>query len=626
MKAGFAAAAFVTTALSSLLPAAARAQDTQDLASLSIEELSQIEVRSVSKRPEPLSEAPAAIYVITNDDILHSAATSLPEVLRLAPNLQVQQVDARQYAISARGFNGIETSNKLLALIDGRSIYTTLASSVFWELHAPLLEDLQQIEVVSGPGGTLYGPNAVNGVVSITSKDAHDTIGGLLRATAGGNNQTLGVRYGAPIGGSGAFRIYGTAFHREGLPGGAGPDLDDNFKGVQGGFRADFGSDADAFTIQGDIFDTDSDIVSGDGDQGQNILARWTRDLGTRSSFQVQAYYDYFKRRNLLTRDSLETFDVEAQYNGVAGPHEFVAGAGVRTTRDNFINNLNGFHLVPQSRRLWLANIFAQDRIALGSDLSLIAGLKVETSTFAGTELLPNVRLAWQPNDHTLLWSAVSRAVRTPSRIDRQLEFLPLLAQAPDFRSEKLIAFEAGYRGQPTPSTSLSVSLFYNLYDDIRTTEFQPGGKLPIQLMNGLEGHTYGVEAWGTKQLAPWWRVSFGLATLHKDFHLKPGSFDLGARNSLGADPDYQVQARTRLQLSDDVSFDAGLRGMDDLGRTGIGGYVEADARLGWQVSDHLELYAAGNNLLHRTHAESSDVQRAQLAERSIYLGTRILF
>jgi iron complex outermembrane receptor protein len=395
---------------------------------------------------------------------------------------------------------------------------------------------------------------------------------------------------------------------------------------VQGGFRADFGSQADAFTVQGDIFKTSSDIVHGDGDKGQNLLARWTRQTGSDSSFQLQAYYDDFRRQALLTHDALQTFDAEAQYNGRAGAHRFVVGAGVRTTDDNFVNDLNAFHLVPQRRRLWIGNAFAQDKIAVSDRLALTAGLKIEGSTFAGVELLPNLRLSWQPNDRTLFWSAVSRAVRTPSRIDRQLEALPFLAQAPGFQSEKLIAVEAGYRGRPGPKTTLSLSLFYNMYDDIRTTEFQPGGQFPIQLMNGLKGATYGIEAWATQQILPWWRLNFGVSTLHKDFHYKPGVVDLSAGASLGADPDYQVFARTHLAIGRAVSLDAGLRGMDDLSKTSVGGYVEADARLAWTVSDSIELYAAGNNLLHRTHIESSDVQRGQLAERSIYAGTRLRF
>jgi iron complex outermembrane receptor protein len=606
--------------------AAEKPSTVEELSNLSIEELARIEVRSASKQPEPIGRAATSIFVITADDIARSAATSLPEVLRLAPNLQVQRLDARQYAVTARGFNGAESSNKLLVLVDGRSVYSTLHSGVFWELHSPLLEDLEQIEVISGPGGTLFGPNAVNGVVNIASKDARRTLGGLVRATAGDREQTAALRYGFPVGGNGAVRVYGDAFSRDDLPAGAAPDSNDRFRGWQAGFRGDWEAGADHFTVQGDLFDTDTGGLAGDGDSGRNLLARWTRDSGKGRSLQLQAYYDDYRRRFILVDDELETFDAEGQYNLESGRHHFVAGAGLRTTRDKFVNNLNGFHLDPESRRLWVMTGFAQDRFALSPTFDVIAGVKLERSSFSGVELLPNLRLAWHPTDTALFWSAVSRAVRTPSRIDRQLVFLPLLAQATGFRSEKLIAFEAGYRGQPTPSTTLSVNLFYNRYDDIRTTEFAPGGVLPIRLMNDLKGDSYGLEAWATRQLAPWWRATLGVSTLHKDFRLKNNAVDLANRASLGADPDFQLVARSSFDLGRRVQLDLGGRARDDLGETGVGGYVEAEARLGWRATDTLELYAAGTNLLHRAHAESNDTGRAQLSRRSLYAGARFRF
>ncbi|HEX8467115.1 MAG TPA: TonB-dependent receptor [Allosphingosinicella sp.] len=600
-------------------------ETVEDLRDLSIEQLAQIEVRSASKQAEPISRAPTSIFVITANDIVRSAATSLPEALRLAPNLQVQQLDARQFAITSRGFNGAESSNKLLVLIDGRSVYTTLHSGVFWELHSPLLEDLRQIEVISGPGGTLYGPNAVNGVVSVATRDSRETLGALVRGTAGPRERTLALRYGASLGGSGAVRVYANGLDRENMPAGPAPDNNDDFSGWQAGFRADFGGEDDKVTVQGDIFDTDVDLLPGDGDRGHNLLARWTRRFAEDRSLQVQAYYDDYRRRFTLVEDSLETFDLEAQLNARTGSHDIVLGGGVRTTRDEFINNLNGFHLEPQSRRLWILNAFAQDRMALTPKLDLIAGLKLERSTFSGVQALPNLRIAWRPSERATLWGSVSRAVRTPSRIDRQLVFLPLLAEASNFESEKLIAFEAGYRGRPGPSTALSVSLFYNLYDDIRTTEFT-GNPLPIRLQNSLEGRTLGAEAWLTHQLSSRWRASLGVAALDKDFRLKNGAVDLANRASLGADPNYQVIARSQIDLTDRLQFDLGLRGVDDLGRSGLGGYVEADARLAWRLSGAIELYAAGNNLLHKSHLESNDTTRAQRIERSVYLGTRLRF
>jgi iron complex outermembrane receptor protein len=599
-------------------------ETVEALRDLSIEELARIEVRSASKQAEPISRAPTSIFVITGNDIVRSAATSLPEALRLAPNLQVQQLDARQFAITSRGFNGAESSNKLLVLIDGRSVYTTLHSGVFWELHSPLLEDIGQIEVISGPGGTLYGPNAVNGVVNVASLDSRETLGGLVRGTAGPRERTLALRYGAALGKTGAVRVYANGLDREDMPAGPAPDYEDGITGWQAGFRADFG-DTDQFTVQGDIFDTDVDLLAGDGDRGHNLLARWTHSFSGPNKLQVQAYYDEYRREFTLVEDSLETFDLEGQYNARSGSHDIVLGAGARTTRDEFINNLNGFHLEPQSRRLWILNAFAQDRAAITPKLDLIAGLKLERSTFSGVQLLPNLRVAWRPSDRATWWGAVSRAVRTPSRIDRQLVFLPLLAQADNFETEKLIAFEAGYRGRPGPSTALSVSLFYNLYDDIRTTEFT-GNPLPIRLQNSLEGRTLGAEAWLTHQLSSRWRANLGAVLMDKDFRLKNGAVDLANRASLGADPNYQVIARSQIDLTDGLQLDLGLRGVDDLGNSGLGGYVEADARLALRLSGSVELYLAGNNLLHKSHVESNDAGRAQRIERNAYLGTRLRF
>lgn len=610
--------------------AASVAAQTPDLSQLSIEELAQLPVRSASKREEPLSAAPTALYLITGDDILHTAANSLPEALRLAPNLNVQQLNAHEYAISARGFNSVETANKLLVLIDGRSIYSTLHSGVFWDLRMPMLEDIDQIEVISGPGGTLYGPNAVNGVISILSREATDTIGGLVRATAGTFEQSAAMRYGVALGDSGAVRFHANWFNFDDhAQSRLGPALRDDFSGWRAGFRADFATARDHFTIQGDMFDNRIESAPGDGSEGSNLLARWGRDLSAAARLQLQAYYDHSETRYLGTFDSLETFDLETQINLRLGAHDIVLGGGMRTTLDEFINNANGFRLNPQSRRLWIYNVFVQDRFALTPTLSLIAGVKAEETSFTGIQFLPNLRLAWHPSERTLLWAAASRAVRTPSRIDRQLEFLPLLAGG-NFQSEKLIAFEAGYRGQPTDRTALSVSLFYNLYDDIRTTEFRSGGAFPVVLANGLRGQTYGVEAWSTTQLAPWLRVNLGLSTIWKDFHEKTGHFDLAARDQLGHDPNLQLFLRAELTPVERLRFNLGLRriGALDDGATEppINGYFEADANLSYQLSDTLELYVAGNNLLHRTHLESNDAQRAQLAQRSVFLGTRVRF
>jgi iron complex outermembrane receptor protein len=610
------------------MEARADEQKQQDLSSLSIEELAQLPVRSASKQEEPLSSAPTALYVITDSDIARANGTSLPEILRLAPNLHVEKLSSTQTTIAARGFAGFETSNKLLVLIDGRSVYSTLHSGVFWDLHSPLLEDLQQIEVISGPGGTLYGPNAVNGVINILSKDASDTQGALVRGTASANERTAGARYGFKLGDAGAVRVYANYYDREDTPTATsigGVAINEAIRGWQAGFRADLGSDASHVTLQGDAFDADTFIVPGEGNRGYNLLGRWTADISGNASVQFQGYYDYYQRRSLLTTDRLETVDFESQLNLHAGAHSLVGGVGIRTTRDQYINDLNAFALDPQRERLWVGNGFVQDRFAISKQVSLIAGVKLEGSTFSGLQVLPNLRLAWRPNDRTLFWTSVSQAVRTPSRIDRDLTLPSFLATAPDFKSEKLVAFEAGYRGQPGKNTTLSVSVYFNRYEDLRSAHFTPA-PVQIQLNNDLEGDEAGIEAWGTQQLTPWWRLSAGATYLWRHFRTTPGGTDLSNGAATGHDPSYQLTARSQISLPMGLLFDTGLHAVGALQDPHIDGYVEADARLAYRINDGVELYVAGDNLLHATHLESNDLQRAALIERNISFGTRLRF
>jgi iron complex outermembrane receptor protein len=608
------------------VPTQAQAIEQPDLEALSIEELAQLPVRSASKRDEPLSGAPTSLFVITGEDVVASGATSLPEVLRLAPNLNVQQVDASQYAITARGFNGTETANKLLVLIDGRTVYTPLQSQVFWNLHSPLLEDLQQIEVISGPGGTLYGPNAVNGVVNITSRDAHDTLGALVRGTAGAYERTAAARYGMALGSSGAVRVHGNYHDREDLPSGVGSPGDDAFRGWQVGFRGDITSERYHLTVQGDLFRNKAELVEGDGNRGFNLLGRWSRTLSPKASVELQAYYDRFRRDFILVQDSLETVDVEGQLSISAGRHNLVAGAGLRTTRDEFINNLNAFQLDPSSKRLWIGNAFVQDRIDTGGGVSIIPGIKIERSTFTGWQALPSLRLAWQPDQRHLLWGALSRAVRTPSRIDRSLSNPPILVPATDFRSEKLVGLEGGYRGQPLADATLSLTAFHNWYDDIRTTELTNGG-LPIQLRNGIKGRSWGLEAWGTVQLTEGWRLSLGGTRLWKDFHVKEGRSDLANLAALGDDPRWQVKAGTQIDVGNDVQLALNGRwigAIDTLPR--IPSHLEVSGRVAWAMNDQIELFISGRNLLHATHLESNDLNQGQRPQRSIVAGSRLRF
>jgi iron complex outermembrane receptor protein len=634
------AAAACAVAAVAAAPAAVRAAvetpSVEELRSLSIEELANVEITSVSRRPESLSQAPAAIYVITAEEIRRSGAVSLPEALRLAPNLEVARRNAQTYAISARGFNSLEASNKLLVLIDGRSIYSPLFSGVYWDQQQVMLADVERIEVISGPGGTLYGANAVNGVINVITKSARDTQGGLADLRAGPVDQLGAVRYGGAIGENGAYRAYAMGFGRghSDLPGGV--DARDGFHGKQTGFRTDWSAGKAGFTVQGDLYDHSTDSggelfnnTPGGGQIfGGNLLGRWTQQLGGGSAFELQSYISRDLRFAPLVTEVDDTFDVQAQHTfGLGERHEIVWGLGHRINRDKFINNANIFVFEPPIRTYHLSNVFLQDTYAVADNLKLTLGTKFEYNTFSGFEYLPSVRLAWQISDAHLLWSAVSRAVRTPSPLDRELVAPGIFAGGPDFRSEKLIAYEVGYRGRPSTDLTFSVSLYYNQYDDIRTTQLSPTGGLPLSFGNGLEGEGYGVEAWGEYRALPWWRLSPGVNVLHKNLGLKPGATDVSNRQSTGNDPAYQLSLRSTMDLPGGLELDLGVRAVDDLPNPAVPGYVAVDARLGWHVTDRIELSLSAFNLLDSRHAETGAASGPpRELRRTVYVGLRTSF
>lgn len=606
------------------LAMSASAQTVEDLGRLSIEDLADVEVTSVSRFAEPLSRAPASVYVISREDIRRSGATSLPEALRLAPNLQVARVDARSYAISARGFNSIEAANKLLVLVDGRSVYTPFHGGVFWDEPQVMLGDVERIEVISGPGGTLWGSNAVNGVINVITRQSGQTQGPAAEIRLGTRERNASARYGGRIGENVTYRVYAMGSdHGDSLvPSGAAP-IEDGWDSLQAGFRADWRRGADAVTFQGDFYDNDTDI--GGVVSGRNLLARWRRDLGARSSWEVQTYYDRVARSPQGTAtDESETLDVQGQHVLPLGSwNEVVWGGGYRIIHDAFRSEPSLFTIVPPSRDVGLGNLFVQDSISLGDDVILTLGAKVEHSSLTGAELLPNMRLAWQVSDTALLWSAVSRATRTPSRLDLDLVAPGLLAGGPSFESEKLTAYEIGYRGQPLPGTSLSVSLFYNDYDDLRSLAFSPDGGLPLFLNNGAEGETYGVEVWGDYRPTGWWRLAAGFNLLQEDFRPKPGSIEAVPTTTTGNNPNWQASLRSYMDITPDIDLYVGLRAVDDLPDPAVGGYFTVDARLGWSVADNVELSLTGVNLLDERHVEAGGPAERRDFGRSVHLGLR---
>jgi iron complex outermembrane receptor protein len=618
-------------ALFAVLSAGAAAQSARDLADLSIEELSNIEVTSVSRRPESLAQSAASIYVITAEDIRRSGATSLPEALRLAPNLEVGRFSSSGYTISARGFNSINAANKMLVLIDGRSVFTPFFNSAFWDQQDVMLADVDRIEVISGPGGTLWGANAVNGVINVITKSSAGTQGGLVDAVAGGFEQRGAVRYGGRIGEHGTFRAYAQAFGEDHTFLADGSDAQDGWRGSQAGFRSDFDTTAGAFTLQGDAYENRVDSPGGRR-SGGNVLGRWSRRLSSQSSLEVQAFYDEQNRSDVggpdtpgISTEEVRTFDVQVEQTWVSGQHEAVWGFGHRAWRDRFVNTINPFVLDPESQSVSLTNVYAQDTYAVTGDLKLTAGVKFEYSSFSGWAVMPSFRAGWQAAPRQFFWAAVSRAVRPPSRLERDLTFPGLFDTSPEFESEKLVAYEAGWRSQLAARASASVSLFYNDYTDLRTTALG-AGFFPGTFRNGLEGHTYGLEAWGSFAPYPWWRLDPGVTLLHKDFHLKPGEIDAaGPQTVLGHDPANQWFLRSYMDLPRNLQLYVALRRIAALGDIGVPGYFAADVRLAWQVTPNLELSVRGDNVTDARHAEAS-VPPIQEIPRTAYFGVRWTF
>jgi len=598
-----------TALLAQELPASPAA-----LKKLSVEELMNIEVTSVSRRPEKVSEAASAIQVITAEDIRRSGATSLPAALRLASNLEVAQIDARQWAISARGFNST-TANKLLVLIDGRTVYTPLYAGVFWDVQDTLLEDIDRIEVISGPGATLWGSNAVNGVINIITKRSPETQGVLLAAGGGNDLQDFaGMRYGGALGGTARYRVYAKRVDRDSsvLPDGA--DVSSAWHVTQGGFRADGERSAnETFTVQGDVYEGRAEQPTADDIElsGGNVLGRWTRVLGENSDLDVQIYFDRTHRRIPTSyAENLNAYDIDLQHRfGLGDRHDIVWGIDYRQIEDD-IENFRAFaFLPPEVSRRWYS-AFVQDEVALIKDrLHLSLGTKVEHNEYTGIELQPSARLAWRMNARDLLWAAVSRAVRTPSRIDREF-YAPaappfvLLEGGTDFRSEKLIAYELGYRAQPADALAIAVSTFYNDYDDLRSIEHvAPPAAFPIFIGNGLRGESYGAEWTADWHVTPFWRLRGGYTELRVHFDHKPGSTDTNAGTNEAHDPKHLLSLRSSLDVGD-WQLDAALRHVSRIDNQSVPGYAELDLRLAWQPLQALEISIIGQNLLHDHHPE----------------------
>jgi iron complex outermembrane recepter protein len=615
-----------------LLSTFAYSQDFElaDLKSLSIDELMDVEVTSVSKRKERISQAASAIQVITNEDIINSGATNLPEALKLASNLQVAQVNACQWAISARGFNNV-LANKLLILIDGRVVYTPMYGGVFWDVQNLVLEDIDRIEVISGPGGTLWGANAMNGVINIITKHARNTQGLYVEAAGGTELRALGsLRYGGEISEKLSYRVYGTAFRRGNTIFRDSVDAGDDWQMTQGGLRVDWAPDEkNKVSLISNLYDGRPDP---DGDhpvvaRGSNVVTRWNHTITDHSDYQVQAFYDKTWRnfRNGFA-EKLNTYDIEGQHRfQLAKNHEVIYGVGFRVM-DHDVTNIELLAFKPGSKTMYLSNAFVQDEISVIEDkLRVTLGLKVEHNTYTEFQYQPNARLSWHITPSQTLWSAVSYAVRNPSRIDRDF-YLYVAPEVPlivggNFKSETLVAYELGWRMQTKNNLLVTLSTFYNNYDNIRSVE--PGPEplfIPFTLGNGVRGDTYGVELSATHQVTEHWRLRGGYTFMKKDLWVKPGSADRNNASAESNDPDHQAVVQSTLQLFKPLTLGSVIRYVGELPDPPIDDYVTLDLQLTWKIAKSIQLNITGQNLLQDHHTEFIPSSPAPKdIERSIY-------
>jgi iron complex outermembrane recepter protein len=606
------------------------AQTLDELRQLSIEQLGEIEVTSVSKSAVMLSDAPAAIYVISHDDVIRSGATTIPEMLRLAPNLEVAQINSTSHAISARGFNvgdNASLSNKLLVLIDGRSVYSPMFGGVYWDMQVVPPETIERIEVISGPGAALWGANAVNGVINIITRSSSETQGGLLTLGAGNLERDVAVQYGGRITPDLTYRFHGEFSSFSSYPATSGANANDAWTRPSGGLRLDWNRPGDSVSVQGDIM---AATQQPDGFiRGSDAAATWHHDFSDGSSLQLLAYFENsYRGVNNGSSFSVNTYDIEVQHNfTVAGWNNIVWGAGDRALRYTFENT--ALALDPSSQTLNLANIFAQDTISLADSLKLTLGMKLENEPYSGWQTMPSARIAWKATESVLLWSAVSRALRSPTPIDANLrEFagtLDVLNGSTAFRPEALTAYEIGTRVQVSPKASFSLSGYYNVYDDLRSINpGQTASGLPFHFGNLMAGKVYGVEVWGNYQITSWWRLSGGFNLLHEDLKFLPGSSTVAGLAFVADDPNQQATLHSSMNLGESVTWDAYVREVGMLPHPGVPGYVELDTRVGWNVTRALQLSVSGFNLLHARHREfleggvSTDVPRSVLVQARV--------
>src|SRR5216684_1279 len=607
---------------------------------LNLEQLGNVEVTTASKEPVKVLRTLAAIYVITPEDIRRSGATSIPEALRLAPGVTVARIDSSKWSIGIRGF-GSRLSRSVLVVIDGRNVYSPLYAGVYWEVQDTLIEDVDRIEIIRGPGATVWGPNAVNGVINIITRKAKETQGGLVAAGGGNEQSFLNFRYGAGNGKSLNYRAYGKVFGR-------GPEFHsdrknfDDWRMGQAGFGADWGpSGRDSVTVQGDIYkgavgesisvateQTAPPVIVQQDTQlsGANLLGRWRRTLGEGSDLQVQIYYDRTNRHAANLAETRDTFDVDFLHHLTLKRQQVLWGVGGRFSLGRIPPVVPTLVFIPQNRTDKLYSAFVQDEIQLAENrLCLTLGSKFARTDFSGLNAQPSARLLWTPSPRQTWWAAVTRAVRTPSDIEETFEATGLVSINPltivrltgnrKFAPETLLGYEGGYRALLSPKLYVDVTVFHNLYDSLLSAELgaifrdtsspTPRFVLPFTLGNGLYGSTSGFEIAPDWRPTPSWRLAGSYAYLHMELLRRPDSVDTSSINStLGASPHHKVVIESFLDLPGKLEFSQIYRYVSALPAQRVANYHTVDVRLGWHPARHIEFSVVGQNLLQPHHTE----------------------
>ena len=620
----------------------------RNLMDLSIEELLNESVTSVSKKETKLNQSPAAISIITQDEIRRSGLTSIPELLRTVPGLDVARINGSQWAISSRGFNN-QYANKLLVLVDGRAVYSPTFGGVFWNAQDVVLEDVDRIEVIRGPGATLWGANAVNGVINITTRSAKDTQGGMVSSSIGTEEQpSTTVRYGGQLATNLYYRAYVKYFNRDGLVDSNGRDTADDWSALRGGLRLDWEpSTENKVTLQGDYygneiggniytttlrppaFSRSTDAVA--QNSGGNTLGRWTRTFSDTAQLTLQGYYDHIRQEDNFTTVLQDTYDVDLQHRFALGTrNDVVWGVGYRLTQTEISKSFVVI-ATPEERELPLYNIFVQDDLTLVRDrLHLTFGSKFEHNAFTGLEIQPSGRLLWTPVEHQTVWAAVSRAVRTPTVGDRDIRsnfsaFQTSPAEPPvlmasfgnsGVESEELLSYELGYRIEPTKSLSFDLATFYNIYDGIvgyvqGVPHFEldptPHVLMPLVAKNSQSAETYGAEISARWRVMDHWRVAASYSWLQ--MHVRPNLRD--EQNS----PRHQFQIRSDIDLPYRFELNGALYFVDSIRSDSlqtalpIASYVRLDLGVSWRPTADLEFGVWGQNLLDDRHPEFNSLR-----------------